>query len=172
MRTLILAAGYATRLYPLTKHWPKPLLVVKEKPIINHILERIDGIKNNDEIIVITNEKFFHQFDDWAKNTKTKSKLTVISDKTSSADDRLGASRAHAGEDQRAADGTDGKDAPGRGGHRGGERQGGGAGGHGEDGAPGVDTGFPGRRHVRRRASRLRGGRPGGAQGRPGGGFG
>ncbi|MFH1094210.1 MAG: nucleotidyltransferase family protein [Candidatus Omnitrophota bacterium] len=91
MKTLILAAGYATRLYPLTKHWPKPLLVVKEKPIINHIVERIDDLKENNEIIVITNEKFFHQFKDWGQNTKTKAKLTVISDKTTSADDRLGA---------------------------------------------------------------------------------
>ncbi|MCK4993459.1 MAG: nucleotidyltransferase family protein [Candidatus Omnitrophica bacterium] len=91
MKTLILAAGYATRLYPLTKHWPKPLLVIKEKPIINHIIERIDGLQDNNEIIVITNEKFFHQFSDWARNTQTKAKLTVISDKTISADDRLGA---------------------------------------------------------------------------------
>ncbi|MCG2712432.1 MAG: nucleotidyltransferase family protein [Candidatus Omnitrophica bacterium] len=90
MKTLILAAGYATRLYPLTKHWPKPLLVVKEKPIINHIIEKIDGLKENNEIIVITNEKFLQQFKDWAKNNKTKAKLTVLSDKTTSADGRLG----------------------------------------------------------------------------------
>ncbi len=91
MKTLILAAGYATRLYPLTKHWPKPLLFVKEKPIINHIIEKVDGLKENSEIIVITNEKFFHQFNDWAQNTQIKTKLTVLSDKSTSADDRLGA---------------------------------------------------------------------------------
>ena len=91
MKTLILAAGYATRLYPLTKHWPKPLLSVKEKPIINHIIEKVDGLKENSEIIVITNEKFFYQFRDWAQNTQIKTKLTVLSDKSTSADDRLGA---------------------------------------------------------------------------------
>lgn len=91
MKTLILAAGYATRLYPLTKHWPKPLLVVKEKPIINHIIDRVDALEGNDEIIVITNEKFFHQFDDWAKALHTQTKITVLSDKTLSAEDRLGA---------------------------------------------------------------------------------
>ena len=91
MKTLILAAGYATRLYPLTKHWPKPLLVVKEKPIIEYIIDRVDGLKENREIIVITNEKFFFRFSDWAKNIKTRTKLTVLSDRTLSADDRLGA---------------------------------------------------------------------------------
>ncbi len=91
MKTLILAAGYATRLYPLTKHWPKPLLVVKEKPIITHIVEKVDALKENDEVIIITNEKFCYLFKDWAQNTKTKTKLTVISDETTSADDRLGA---------------------------------------------------------------------------------
>ncbi len=91
MKTLILAAGYATRLYPLTKHWPKPLLVVKEKPIINYIIEKVDILDKNNEIIVITNEKFFDQFSYWAEKTQIKTKLTVISDKTSSAEDRLGA---------------------------------------------------------------------------------
>jgi len=91
MKTLILAAGYATRLYPLTKHWPKPLLVVKEKPIINHIIEKIDDLKDNSEIIVITNEKFFHQFEDWAQAAKFKTKITVLNDKTTSEAGRLGA---------------------------------------------------------------------------------
>ncbi len=91
MKILILAAGYATRLYPLTKHWPKPLLLVKEKPIIAHIIEKVDSIEDVDEIIIVSNDKFFHQFEDWAKNAGFKNKITVINDKTTSENDRLGA---------------------------------------------------------------------------------
>ena len=91
MKILILAAGYATRLYPLTKHWPKPLLLVKEKPIIAHIIEKVDSIDAVNEIIIVSNDKFFPQFEDWAKNVKFKNKITVINDKTTSENDRLGA---------------------------------------------------------------------------------
>jgi glucose-1-phosphate thymidylyltransferase len=91
MKVLILAAGYATRLYPLTKHWPKPLLLVKEKPIISHIAEKVDNISGVDEIIVVTNNKFFHNFEDWAEKSSFKNKITVVNDRTRSADDRLGA---------------------------------------------------------------------------------
>jgi len=91
MKILILAAGYATRLYPLTKHWPKPLLLVKEKPIIAHIIEKVDSIEDVNEIIIVSNDKFFHQFEDWAKNADFKNKITVINDKTTSEHDRLGA---------------------------------------------------------------------------------
>jgi glucose-1-phosphate thymidylyltransferase len=91
MKILILAAGYATRLYPLTKHWPKPLLLVKEKPIISHIVEKVDDIPECDEIIVVTNNKFVEQFEDWAENSGFKTKITVVNDKTTSEKDRLGA---------------------------------------------------------------------------------
>lgn len=91
MKILILAAGYATRLYPLTKHWPKPLLLVKEKPIISHIVGKVDRIEQVNEIIVVTNDKFFHQFEDWAKNSGFKNKIRIVNDKTTSENDRLGA---------------------------------------------------------------------------------
>ncbi|MBU4305938.1 MAG: nucleotidyltransferase family protein [Candidatus Omnitrophica bacterium] len=91
MKALILAAGYATRLYPLTKHWPKPLLLVKEKPIISHIAEKIDNLNGIDEIIVITNNKFFHYFEEWAGHFTFKTKISVLNDKTTSEKDRLGA---------------------------------------------------------------------------------
>ncbi|MBW2993687.1 NTP transferase domain-containing protein, partial [Candidatus Woesearchaeota archaeon] len=50
MKVIILAAGYATRLYPLTENKPKPLLVVAGKPIVEHILEKVRVLDDVDEI--------------------------------------------------------------------------------------------------------------------------
>ena len=58
MNTLILAAGYATRLYPLTKDRPKPLLLVDSVPIIEHIVKRVEPVAGLSEIVVIVNTKF------------------------------------------------------------------------------------------------------------------
>ncbi|MBI4846395.1 MAG: nucleotidyltransferase family protein [Candidatus Omnitrophica bacterium] len=91
MKILILAAGYATRLYPLTKHWPKPLLLVKEKPIISHIISKIVQLEDLDEIIVVTNKKFFENFREWARQLNIRTKVTVLNDQTVSEGDRLGA---------------------------------------------------------------------------------
>ena len=59
MKCIILAAGYATRLYPLTKNFPKPLLEVANKPILNHLIEDIDLCGDFDEYIVVSNHKFY-----------------------------------------------------------------------------------------------------------------
>ena len=74
MKALILAAGYATRLYPLTKKYPKPLLEVKGRPIINYIIDKIGAIDSIDEIYVVTNSKFIATFRKWAKTIKPKQK--------------------------------------------------------------------------------------------------
>ena len=66
MKCLILAAGYATRLYPLTENFPKPLLKVGDKTILDHLLDDIDTSGLVDEYIVISNHKFAHHFDEWA----------------------------------------------------------------------------------------------------------
>ena len=58
MKALILAAGYATRLYPLTKKYPKPLLEVKGRPIIDYIIEKIAKVSSINEIYIVTNSKF------------------------------------------------------------------------------------------------------------------
>lgn len=89
MKCLILAAGYATRLYPLTENFPKPLLTVREKTILDWMIDDIDTLGVVDEYIVISNHKFAHHFDVWAKN-KTQ-KITVIDDGTSTNETRLGA---------------------------------------------------------------------------------
>ena len=91
MKCLILAAGYATRLYPLTENFPKPLLKVREKTILDWLVDDIDGAGLVDEYVVISNHKFAHHFEDWAKN-KTQ-KITVVDDGTSSNETRLGAVR-------------------------------------------------------------------------------
>ena len=71
MKCLILAAGYATRLYPLTENFPKPLLKVGEKTILDWLLEDIHTSKQVDEYIVISNHKFAHHFETWAKKSST-----------------------------------------------------------------------------------------------------
>ena len=89
MKCLILAAGYATRLYPLTENFPKPLLKVGEKTILDWLVDDIDSSDSVDEYIVISNHKFAHHFDKWAKEKKQK--ITVVDDGTSTNETRLGA---------------------------------------------------------------------------------
>jgi glucose-1-phosphate thymidylyltransferase len=91
MKALILAAGYATRLYPLTKQYPKPLLEVKGRPIIDYIIEKLIRLSQIDEIIVVTNSKFFSYFEEWAAQSKAKGKILLVDDLTSGLDDRRGA---------------------------------------------------------------------------------
>ena len=91
MKCIILAAGYATRLYPLTEDFPKPLLPVGGKPILNWLLEDIKGAV--DEVVIVTNHKFAEQFNDWVQsNTLVIGKrIKVIDDGTSTNETRLGA---------------------------------------------------------------------------------
>lgn len=91
MKCLILAAGYATRLYPLTENFPKPLLTVGDKTILDWLVDDIDGSGEVDGYVVISNHKFAHHFEAWAK-TKTQS-ITVLDDGTDSNETRLGAVR-------------------------------------------------------------------------------
>ena len=91
MKCLILAAGYATRLYPLTENFPKPLLQVGEKTILDWLVDDIDTLGLVDEYVVISNHKFAVHFDEWAA-TKTQ-KVTVVDDGTDSNETRLGAVR-------------------------------------------------------------------------------
>ncbi len=89
MKCLILAAGYATRLYPLTENFPKPLLTVGEKTILDWLIDDIDTAGIIDEYVVISNHKFAHHFDAWAKMKSQK--ITVVDDGTVSNETRLGA---------------------------------------------------------------------------------
>ena len=89
MKCLILAAGYATRLYPLTENFPKPLLKVGDKTILDWLIDDIDASGEVDEYVVISNHKFACHFDEWAKDKKQK--ITVVDDGTSTNESRLGA---------------------------------------------------------------------------------
>lgn len=91
MKALILAAGYGTRLYPLTKNKAKPLLPVAGKPIINHLLDRLATIEALDHIYVVTNDKFAGDFERWAAETQCRKPITAVNDATTSDDDKLGA---------------------------------------------------------------------------------
>ncbi len=89
MKCLILAAGYATRLYPLTENFPKPLLKVGEKTILDWLIDDLEKSKVINEYVVISNHKFAHHFDDWAKDKTYR--ITVLDDGTTSNENRLGA---------------------------------------------------------------------------------
>ena len=89
MKCLILAAGYATRLYPLTENFPKPLLKVGDKTILDWLIDDIDASREVDEYIVISNHKFAKHFEEWA--AKKSQKITVVDDGTSTNETRLGA---------------------------------------------------------------------------------
>lgn len=91
MKALILAAGYGTRLYPLTKNKAKPLLPVGGKPIINYLLDQINAIEALDRIYVVTNNKFAGDFERWAAEVESATPVTAINDGTQSDDDKLGA---------------------------------------------------------------------------------
>lgn len=93
MKCLILAAGYATRLYPLTENFPKPLLKVGEKSILDWLVDDLFETTDIDEFVVISNHKFATHFEEW-KNSKEKTRfyeITVIDDGTSTNESRLGA---------------------------------------------------------------------------------
>ena len=89
MKCLILAAGYATRLYPLTENFPKPLLKVGEKTILDWLVDDIDTAELVDEYVVISNHKYAHHFENWARTKQQK--ITVVDDGTESNETRLGA---------------------------------------------------------------------------------
>jgi glucose-1-phosphate thymidylyltransferase len=94
MKVLILAAGYATRLYPLTLTRPKPLLDVAGKPMIEHVLDNIAPIPGIDRVYVVTNAKFAGQFQQWADHyraTKSKLNFTIINDGSTDDSNKLGA---------------------------------------------------------------------------------
>ena len=91
MKILVLTAGYATRLYPLTLNTPKPLLPVGGKPMIDRILEKCASQEGVDGIYVVTNGKFFDSFKAWAATSEYKGKISVINDNTFTNETRLGA---------------------------------------------------------------------------------
>lgn len=94
MKVLILAAGYATRLYPLTLTQPKPLLPVAGKPMVEYVLDNIAPIGAIDRVYVVTNEKFAGHFQKWADQYRASKKqidFTIVNDHSTDDSNKLGA---------------------------------------------------------------------------------
>jgi len=91
MKCIILAAGYATRLYPLTENYPKPLLEVKNKKILDYLIEDLETSNLIDKYVVVSNHKFIDHFNNWKDNNKFGNKLIIIDDGSTNNDNRLGA---------------------------------------------------------------------------------
>src|SRR5688572_33107345 len=94
MKVIVLAAGYATRLYPLTLTQPKPLLPVAGKPMVDHVLDNLTPIPDIDRVYIVTNAKFAQQFQKWADDYrahKAKVNFTVVNDGSTDEANRLGA---------------------------------------------------------------------------------
>jgi glucose-1-phosphate thymidylyltransferase len=94
MKVIILAAGYATRLYPLTLTQPKPLLLVAGKPMIEYVIDNLAPIGEIDRIYVVTNAKFAGHFQKWAdgyRATMAQLEFTVINDGSTDDSNKLGA---------------------------------------------------------------------------------
>lgn len=91
MKVLILAAGYATRLYPLTLNRPKALLPIGGGTMLDILTKKIADIPDADEIFIVTNSRFYGMIKDWADGASSAAKITVLDDGTSSENDRLGA---------------------------------------------------------------------------------
>jgi glucose-1-phosphate thymidylyltransferase len=94
MKVIILAAGYATRLYPLTLTQPKPLLPVAGKPMIDYVLDNLAPIGGIERIYVVTNAKFAGHFQNWAdqyRAHKAKLDFTIVNDGSTDDANKLGA---------------------------------------------------------------------------------
>lgn len=89
MKAVILAAGYATRLYPLTLDRPKALLPVGGRPMLERLLERLGEVEGLDGVYVVTNAKFANAFREWAREANAG--VLIVDDGTSDEETRLGA---------------------------------------------------------------------------------
>ncbi|HVF55125.1 MAG TPA: nucleotidyltransferase family protein [Pyrinomonadaceae bacterium] len=94
MKLIILGAGYATRLYPLTLNQPKPLLTVAGKPMIEHVLDNLRPIEEIDHVYVVTNAKFAGHFQKWAdsyRGNQSGPDFTIVNDQSTDDSNKLGA---------------------------------------------------------------------------------
>ncbi|HEV2453293.1 MAG TPA: nucleotidyltransferase family protein [Verrucomicrobiae bacterium] len=94
MKVIILAAGYATRLYPLTLTQPKPLLPVAGKPMVEYVLDNLAPIGGIDRVYVVTNAKFAGHFQKWSDNYRaagSKLNFTIVNDGSTDDSNKLGA---------------------------------------------------------------------------------
>jgi len=94
VKLIVLGAGYATRLYPLTLDQPKPLLLVAQKPMLEHVLESLKEVTADGEIYIVTNAKFAGHFERWAEDYRTRhagGPITIVDDRSTDDSNKLGA---------------------------------------------------------------------------------
>jgi glucose-1-phosphate thymidylyltransferase len=95
MKCILLGAGYATRLYPLTRNQPKPLLPVGGVPMMERILAKVLAVKEIDAVYIVSNRRFIDNYRAWLRDLETRrpprAPVTLIDDGSSTNDDRLGA---------------------------------------------------------------------------------
>lgn len=91
MKCILLCAGYATRLFPLTQNFPKALLEVGGRAILDYTLDEVNSIGEIDHIYLVTNAKYTPHFEEWVKSKNNIKPITVFNDGTTNNDDRLGA---------------------------------------------------------------------------------
>ena len=91
MKSIILAAGYATRLYPITENYPKPLLEVGGITILDRLIRDIDTFDEIDSHLIVSNNKFFPQFEKWSSKNRYSKKISIINDGSTENENRLGA---------------------------------------------------------------------------------
>ncbi len=91
MEAIILAAGYATRLYPLTSDTPKPLLEVGGRPMVEHIIHNMERVKELNKIYIVTNDKFYPNFLAWQRRCSSSKQIEILNDGTTTNENRLGA---------------------------------------------------------------------------------
>ena len=93
MKNIVLAAGYATRLYPITENFPKPLLEIGGISILDRLIGDVDTIDDIDEHLIVCNHKFISHFEKWKDLSRYSKKITLIDDGSVTNENRLGAVR-------------------------------------------------------------------------------
>lgn len=91
MKCIILAGGFSTRLYPLTKYFPKGLLPIGNKELMRYILDDVTLVSSIDEIVVVTNHCYYPLFNVWLKAKYPKNRIRLLDDGAETAETRLGA---------------------------------------------------------------------------------
>jgi glucose-1-phosphate thymidylyltransferase len=91
MKAYVLAAGYGTRLYPLTRDLPKALIEVGGAPILTHLMQRMRPLEGLTEVVIVTNSRFYPRLEQWLRSQEAWVPMTLLDDGTSSNDGRLGA---------------------------------------------------------------------------------